>query len=77
MTEPPQNEVFVDQDELERFTAKREHSQHTISIQYHILCLSKSHYILGSHIGLTKVTTQKVLQKIKQSYAKVLSLIVQ
>jgi hypothetical protein len=39
--EPPQNEGFVDQDHLERFSTKREHNQHTISIPYHILSLSK------------------------------------
>jgi hypothetical protein len=47
MTEPPLNERFIDQDWLERFSVKREHNQHTISIQYHILSLSKiiTHYV--------------------------------
>jgi hypothetical protein len=39
--EPPQNEGFIDQDQLERFSAKHEHNQHMISIQYYILSLSK------------------------------------
>jgi hypothetical protein len=29
VTEPPQNEGFVDQDLLERFSEKGEHNQHT------------------------------------------------
>jgi hypothetical protein len=47
VTEPPQNEGFVDQDQLGRFSAKREHNQHKMSIQYHILSLSKiiTHYV--------------------------------
>jgi hypothetical protein len=28
VTEPPQNEGFVDQDQVERFSVKREHNQH-------------------------------------------------
>jgi hypothetical protein len=40
VTEPHQNEGFIDQDQLERFLAKQEHNQHMISIQYHILSLS-------------------------------------
>jgi hypothetical protein len=39
--EPPQNEGFTDQDQIGWFSVKREHNQHTISIQYHILCLRK------------------------------------
>jgi hypothetical protein len=75
--EPPHNEGYVNQDQLQRFSVKWEHNQHTISIQYHILYSSKSYYILGSRIGLTKLTTQKVLQKIEKFYVEALSLIVQ
>jgi hypothetical protein len=52
VTEPPREGVRR-QDQLERFSVKREHNQHTI-VQYHIIHSSKRYYNLGSRIRYTK-----------------------
>jgi hypothetical protein len=51
VTEPPRGGVRR-QDQLERFSAKREHNQHT-KVQYHIINLSRSYYNLGLCISDT------------------------
>jgi hypothetical protein len=63
--EPPSPGVHR-QDQLERFSAKREHNQHTI-VQYHIIHSSKSYYNLGSRIRYTKrfeakITLQRLIK---------------
>jgi hypothetical protein len=50
--EPPREGVRH-QDQLERFSVKREHNQHII-VHYHIIHSSKSYYNLGSRIRYTK-----------------------
>jgi hypothetical protein len=63
VTEPPQKGVRR-QDQLERFSTKREHNQHT-SVQYHIIHSSGSYYNLSSRISYTKRFEDKIsLQKI-------------
>jgi hypothetical protein len=70
VTEPPQNEGLIDQDQLERFSAKREYNQHTKAYNT-ILSLSRSYYTLGSRIKYTKeVWSQNSLQKIFHSSRK-------
>jgi hypothetical protein len=58
MTEPPRQGVYR-QDQLERFSVKREQNQHTI-VQYHIIHLSKRYYNLGSLIRYTKRIEAKI-----------------
>jgi hypothetical protein len=65
VTEPPREGVRR-QDQLERFSAKREHNQHII-VQYHIIHSSKRYYNLGSRIRYTKrfeakITLQKLIR---------------
>jgi hypothetical protein len=73
MAEPPQGGVHR-QDQLEWFSAKREHNQHT-EVQYHIINSSKSYYNLGSCISYTKeVWNQNYASKDKSEFAEAISL---
>jgi hypothetical protein len=47
------------QDQLEQFSVKREHNQHTI-VQYHIIHSSRSYYNIGSRISYTKKVEAKI-----------------
>jgi hypothetical protein len=58
VTEPPRQGVRR-QDQLERFSVKREHNQHTI-VQYHIIHSSRSYYNLASRISYTKRFEAKI-----------------
>jgi hypothetical protein len=65
VTESPREGVRR-QDQLERFSVKREHNQHTI-VQYHIIHSSRSYYNLVSHISYTKrfeakITLQRLIR---------------
>jgi hypothetical protein len=51
------------QDQLERFSAKREHNQHII-VHYHIIHSSKSYYNLGSCIRYIKRVEAKITLQI-------------
>jgi hypothetical protein len=58
VTEPPRK-GFRRQDQLERFSAKREHNQHT-SVQYHIIHSSRSYYNLGLCISCINEVEAKI-----------------
>jgi hypothetical protein len=75
MTEPPRKGVHC-QDQLERFSVKRKHNQHT-SVQYHIIHSSRSYYNLGSRISYTKeVSIQNYASKDITEFAEAISLTV-
>jgi hypothetical protein len=75
VTEPPRKGVRH-QDQLERFSTKREHNQHT-SVQYHIIHSSRSYYNLGSRISYTKeVGSQNYASKDITEFAEAISLTV-
>jgi hypothetical protein len=61
------------QDQLERFSAKREHNQHTI-VHYHIIHLSKSYYNLVSRIRYikrfkVKITLQRLIRVCESDFS--------
>jgi hypothetical protein len=70
--EPPREGVHR-QDQLERFSAKREHNQHTI-VQYHIIHSSKRYYNLGSCVSYTKrfeakITLQRLIRACRSDFS--------
>jgi hypothetical protein len=56
----PSREGVCRQDQLERFSTKREHNQPTI-VQYHIIHSSRCYYNLGSRISYTKRFKAKIM----------------
>jgi hypothetical protein len=70
VTDPSPRQGVRRQDQLERFSVKREHNQHII-VQYHIIHSSKRYYNLGLCIRYTKRFEAKIYaSKIDQSLRK-------
>jgi hypothetical protein len=70
----PLGKGFVDQDQLERFSTKREHNQQT-KVQCHIINFRRSYYNLGLRFkSLQKVEAPKDTSKDRIEFVEVVSL---
>jgi hypothetical protein len=70
-------EGFIDQDQLERFSTKREHNQHTQVYNTIYWSSSTNYYKLGSRFKFIKGLKPKDVSKDISELAEVVSLIVQ
>jgi hypothetical protein len=66
-------EGFIDQDQLERFSVKREHNQRT-KVKYRIINSSRGYYNLGSRFKFTKGWSPKDTSKDNTEFVKAVSL---